>query len=186
MGINMDMKDMLSEKRYNHCLRTKEMAEKLCDRYNIDKKAIDAAFYHDICKELSLSDMIELIGDKYANDIDGMYNKSILHGYAGAKFLETKLGILDEEILSAVRYHTTGKKNMTDIEKVVYISDAIELGRDYPNVDKIREKVFENLNEGILMEIDYKIKMLIDKKVAIHKNTIEFRNELIKEVYGEK
>lgn len=180
------MKEILSEKRYNHCVRTKQMAEKLCERYNIDRKAVIASYYHDICKEISLDEMIELVGNEYIKDIDGMYNKSILHGYAGAKYLEKKMNILDDEILNAVRYHTTGKKNMNDIEKVVYISDAIELGRNYPEVEKIREKVFENLNEGILMEIDYKIKMLIDKKVMIHKNTIEFRNELIKEIYGER
>lgn len=178
------MDKMLSEKRYNHCVRTKKMAEMLCDRYGIDKRAIIAAYYHDICKELELDKMIELVGDEYKKDIDSMYTKSILHGYAGAKYLEKNLQIKDKVILNAVRYHTTGKKNMTDVEKVVYIADAIELGREYDMVDKIREKVFENLNEGILLEIDYKIKMLIVKKQKIHKNTIDFRNELIEEIYG--
>lgn len=172
----------LDENRKQHCIRTMEMAVKLCDKYGIDERATVAALLHDIAKNLSLDEMLSLVSDKYEKDIDGMYNKNILHGYAGAIICKEKLHIDDEQILSAIRYHTSGKKNMNDIEKVVYISDAIEMGRTYENVEKIREKVFENLNAGILYEIDNKLKYLIEKNIPIHKNTIEFRNTLIQEL----
>ncbi len=181
----MDLKKILSKDRYEHSVRTKQMAEKLCLLHNIDEKASIAAYYHDIAKELSLEEMIELVGDEYREDIDGMYSKNILHGYAGAKYLENN-GINDLEILSAIRFHTTGKVNMTDIEKIVYISDKIEMGRTYLGVEQIREAVYENLDKGILLELNYKVKNLVDRNILIHKNTIEFRNALLKEVENVK
>ena len=72
------------------------------------------------------------------------------------------------------------------IEKVVYISDAIELGRVYENVENIREEVFNNLNKGILYELNHKIKYLIESDKVIHKNSIEFRNSLLQEIENEK
>ncbi|WP_197407527.1 bis(5'-nucleosyl)-tetraphosphatase (symmetrical) YqeK [Caviibacter abscessus] len=179
------LENYLDENRKQHCIRTMEMAKKLCDIYNIDDRAVTAALLHDIAKNLSLEKIKELVGDTDISDIDGMYNKNILHGYAGAIICKEKLNIDDELILSAVKYHTTGKKNMNDIEKVVYISDAIELGRKYEYVDKIRERVFKNLNSGILYEINHKLKYLIDRNIPIHKNTVEFRNTLIQELENE-
>lgn len=181
-----NMKKLLSQERFEHCIRTKNMAQKLCERYKIDKKAIIAAFYHDIAKEFSLEEMKKLVGNKYKEDIAGMYTKNILHGYAGAEYLKINKIVMDEEILNAVRYHTTGKSGMNDIAKVVYISDAIEIGRCYKNIEKIREEVFKNLNKGILMEIDYKLEMLKLNNIEIHKNTIEFRDFLLKEVENGK
>lgn len=177
--------DYLDESRKKHCIRTMKMAKMLCDRYNINSKAQIAALLHDIAKNLSLDEMKKLVADNYIEDIDGMYNKNILHGYAGAIICKEKLNINDAEILSAVMYHTTGKKYMSDIEKIVYISDAVENGRNYENVEKIREKVFKHLNEGILYEINNKLKYLIDENIPIHKNTIEFRNTLIQELKNE-
>ncbi|WP_197035156.1 bis(5'-nucleosyl)-tetraphosphatase (symmetrical) YqeK [Oceanivirga salmonicida] len=182
----MDLKKILSNERYEHSVRTEQMAKILCEKYNIDTKAVLAAYYHDIAKELSLEEMISLVGDKFKDDIDGIYQKNILHGFAGAEYLKKYLNITDEEILSAVRYHTVGKKNMSDIEKIVYISDGIEYGRNYEGVEKIREEVFKDLNKGILMELNYKLKMLVDRNVVIHKNTVEFRNQLLKEVKNVK
>lgn len=100
----------LSEKRYNHCIRTANMAEKLCETHNISKKAVTAALLHDCAKELSLEQMISLVGDQFKEDIRGCYNKNILHGYAGAVIAQKELNIQDDQILSAIRYHTTGKK----------------------------------------------------------------------------
>ncbi len=178
----MDLKEILSNERYEHSVRTKEMAKILCEKHNIDTKAVIAAYYHDIAKEFSLDEMINLVEDKFSDDIDGIYKKNILHGFAGAEYLKKYLNINDGEILSAVRYHTIGKKHMSDIEKVVYISDGIEYGRDYEGVEEIREAVFKDLDKGILMELNYKLKMLVDRNVIIHKNTVEFRNQLLREV----
>lgn len=72
-------------------------------------------------------------------------------------------------------------KNMSDIEKVVYISDAIELGRNYEGVEEIRDRVFKSLNEGIIYEIEHKVKYLLSDRKQIHPYTIEFYNTLLEE-----
>ena len=113
-----------------------------------------------------------------------MYRKFL--EYSVVSVLLYILKIENELVLSAIRYHTTGKKNMNDIEKVVYISDAIEMGRVYENVDDIRKEVFNELNKGILFELNNKINYLIDKNMIIHKNSIEFRNSLLQEIENEK
>lgn len=169
----------LSQKRYEHCLRTEKMAEKLCKLHNVNPIAIKAALLHDIAKELSLDEMISLLSEDELNEAKGLINKSILHGFAGAKLAKKVFNIENEELLSAIKYHTIGKSNMSDVEKVVYISDAIEEGRMYDGVDKIRNAVYKSLNEGILEELNYKIKYLIDEKRKIHPNAIEFRNSLM-------
>lgn len=180
------LKKYLSEKRFEHSIRTMQMAKKICDRYMIDESAVLAALLHDIAKELTLDEMIKIVGNDYKEDIDNMYTKNILHGYAGSIICKDILKIENEKVLSAIRYHTTGKKYMNDIEKVVYISDAIELGRVYENVENIREEVFNNLNKGILYELNHKIKYLIESDKVIHKNSIEFRNSLLQEIENEK
>lgn len=174
------LKKYLSDERYNHCVRTKEMAQKLCDKYNIDNIAVTAAYLHDIAKELSLDEMVKLLTKEDIKDACGMMNKNILHGLAGARLCE-KLGIKDERIISCIKYHTFGKKNMSDIEKVVYISDAIELGRNYEGVEEIRDRVFKSLNEGIIYEIEHKVKYLLSDRKQIHPYTIEFYNKLLEE-----
>lgn len=156
------------------------MAEKLCETHNISKKAVTAALLHDCAKELSLEQMISLVGDQFKEDIRGCYNKNILHGYAGAVIAQKELNIQDDQILSAIRYHTTGKKNMNDIEKVVYLSDAIELGRDYENVDKIRKTAMISIDSAIIMEIEYKLKNLESRNIEVHKNTLDFLESLLK------
>lgn len=172
------LKNNLSEKRYNHCIRTAKKARELCEIHNIPQKAIIAALLHDIAKELELEEMIELVGDRYKQDIDGMYTKNILHGYSGARLCELVFGIEDEDILSAIRYHTTGKKNMNDIEKVVYLSDAIEDGREYEGVEKIRQLAKTSVDDAIILEIEYKLENLKKRKIEIHKNTLEFLETL--------
>ena len=69
---------------------------------------------------------------------------------------------------------------MTIVDKIVYIADAIEDGRDYPHVDELRQIAEYNLDEAIYKEINYKLKHLIDKNSPIHPNTINLRNSLIK------
>ena len=180
------LKEYISEKRLEHSIRTMQMAKKLCDRYMIDECAVLAALLHDIAKELPLEKMIEIVGDNYKKDIDNIYTKNILHGYVGAIICKEVLKIENELVLSSIRYHTTGKKNMNSIEKVVYISDAIEMGRVYESVDYIREEAFNDLNKGILFELNHKIKYLIKGNMIIHKNSIEFRNALLQEIENEK
>ena len=85
----------------------------------------------------------------------------------------------DEEILSAIRWHTTGKENMTKLEKIIYIADMIEPSRDFDGVEELRKVTLENLNKGVLMGLTQTIKFLLKKGSLIDLNTIKARNSLI-------
>ena len=86
------------------------------------------------------------------------------------------------DILNAIRYHTIGRKGMSDLEKIIYIADAVEEGRNYPGVNEMREVAYKNLDEAILMEANRKIEYLIKLDAIIHPSTVEMRNWLVEKV----
>ncbi|MGL4253896.1 MAG: bis(5'-nucleosyl)-tetraphosphatase (symmetrical) YqeK [Fusobacteriaceae bacterium] len=182
IDIEKDLEGRVSLKRYKHVLGVVETAEKLAEHYGVSKeKAKLAALLHDIMKEEKLEVLNHLCSKKKFKEIR-KYEKSneVLHGFAGAEYAEEKYGIKDEEILNAVRYHTVGRKNMEILEKIIYIADGIEPGREYENVDKIRELAFKDLDEAILFEVNKKIIYLIETDKIIHINALKMRNDLLK------
>ena len=179
------VKSKMSLKRFTHTLGVVEMSEKLAKTYNADiEKCKVAALLHDICKEMDMEYIKNICKDNFMNELseEDLENNEILHGFAGAYYVKNELGINDKEILSAIKYHTIGAENMTSVEKIVYIADAIEYGRNYPSVVKIREETFKNLDRGILMEIEHKEKYLESIGKKSHPNTDELTKEIIKEL----
>ena len=179
------VKSKMSLKRFTHTLGVVEMSEKLAKTYNADiEKCKVAALLHDICKEMDMEYIKNICKDNFMNELseEDLENNEILHGFAGAYYVKNELGINDKEILSAIKYHTVGAENMTSVEKIVYIADAIEYGRNYPSVVKIREETFKNLDRGILMEIEHKEKYLESIGKKSHPNTDELKKEILKEL----
>ena len=179
------VKSKMSLKRFTHTLGVVEMSEKLAKIYNADiEKCKVAALLHDICKEMNMEYIKNICKNNFMNELseEDLENNEILHGFAGAYYVKTELGINDKEILNAIKYHTIGAKNMTLVEKIVYIADAIEYGRNYPSVVEIREETFKNLDKGILMEIEHKEKYLESIGKKSHPNTDKFKKEILKEL----
>ena len=179
------VKSKMSLKRFTHTLGVVEMSEKLAKTYNADiEKCKVAALLHDICKEMDMEYIKNICKNNFMNELseEDLENNEILHGFAGAYYVKNELGIDDKEILSAIKYHTVGEKNMTLVEKIVYIADAIEYGRNYPSVVKIREETYKNLDRGILMEIEHKEKYLESIGKKSHPNTDELKKEILKEL----
>ena len=179
------VKSKMSLKRFTHTLGVVEMSEKLAKIYNADiEKCKVAALLHDICKEMDMEYIKNICKNNFMNELseEDLENNEILHGFAGAYYVKTELGINDKEILNAIKYHTVGAKNMTLVEKIVYIADAIEYGRNYPSVVEIREETFKNLDKGILMEIVHKEKYLKSIGKKSHPNTDKFKKEILKEL----
>lgn len=174
------VKNRLSAKRFNHVLGVEKMCVALAEKYGADvKKARIAALLHDYMKETNVK-VLEKICESVP-EVKGYENLSeILHGFAGGIEAEKEFGIADEDILNAVRYHTIGREGMSTLEKIVYIGDAIEEGRDYPCVNEIREETFKNLDDGIILEVSRKIDYLKEKGGTIHINTIKMRDDLLK------
>ena len=179
------VKSKMSLKRFTHTLGVVEMSEKLAKIYNANiEKCKVAALLHDICKEMDMEYIKNICKNNFMNELseEDLENNEILHGFAGSYYVKTELGINDKEILNAIKYHTIGAKNMTLVEKIVYIADAIEYGRNYPSVVEIREETFKNLDKGILMEIEHKEKYLESIGKKSHPNTYKFKKEILKEL----
>ena len=179
------VKSKMSLKRFTHTLGVVEMSEKLAKIYNADiEKCKVAALLHDICKEMDMEYIKNICKNNFMNELseEDLENNEILHGFAGAYYVKTELGRNDKEILNAIKYHTVGAKNMTLVEKIVYIADAIEYGRNYPSVVEIREETFKNLDKGILIEIEHKEKYLESIGKKSHPNTYKFKKEILKEL----
>ena len=112
----------IGEIRYNHSLRVMEAAIDLAGKYNVSQdKARLAAILHDCGK---LLDLDRLKNDEYfgiIKDIPTNINLDLWHGFLGGKIAEKKYNIRDEDILNSIRYHTTGRENMSALEKIIYL-----------------------------------------------------------------
>lgn len=180
--IETDLKEILSEKRYNHSISVMNMAEELARIYGVDVvDAKIAALLHDNAKEMSEEEML-----KYAekNNIEvtefEMLNAKILHGKIGADIARKKYGI-SEQIAKAIEYHTTTNPEMDILAKIIYISDKIELTRKIEafDLDAERKLAKEDLDKTLLLIIDNTTKYLIDNNKMIAVESIETRNKLL-------
>lgn len=179
--IKQKIKGMLNEKRYIHSIKVAEEAVKLAKKYGINEdKAYLAGILHDCARNLSAEKMSKLIKDDEELTKEDYKYPEIIHGFAGAILARNIFRIEDIEILHAIKYHTVGRKNMTDLEKIIYIADWIEPGRKGKEIENIREAVYKNLDEAVLIAVANEIMYLIDKKRSIHINTIKLRNEIIR------
>ncbi|MGN2337271.1 bis(5'-nucleosyl)-tetraphosphatase (symmetrical) YqeK [Clostridium cagae] len=176
--MKLYLKDNLKQNRYNHTLGVVETAKKLAEinRISIEKAEI-AALAHDVAKNLSLEKMQSII-DKNNLELTNTEkeNSNLWHSIIAPIEARNKLEIDNEEILDAIRWHTTGKENMSILTKIIYIADMIEPGRDFPGVEKIRQTTFENLNDGVLLGLTESMKDLLNRNLIIDLNTIKARN----------
>lgn len=175
------LKNNLIENRYIHVLGVVETAIKLAKINEVDeKKAEIAALAHDIAKNMTIYELKEII-DK--NNIELSYdeeeNQEIWHSIVGPIVAKEVFKIEDEEILSAMRWHTTGKENMSKLDKVIYMADMIEPNRNFKGVDVLRRETFKDLDNGVLQGLNHTIKYLLNKDVPININSIKARNYLL-------
>lgn len=174
--IDMLMED-LDQSRLEHTLRVVEEAKRLARRYDVDiQKATTAALLHDCGK---LKDNNNLL--KLADDFDIMMtdNKDLIHAPLGAALAQHKYKIEDEDILNAIKYHTTGRKDMSHLEKIIYIADYIEPNRKFIGVERVRRLAFQDLDESICLAMDQTIVFLVKSNRIISLDTIEARNQLV-------
>ena len=156
-------------------------AAELAEKYGADKeKAYTAGILHDIMKEESVDIQKEYIARNGVTltALESL-NKQVLHQMSGEAYCRLELGIGDEEILGAIRYHTTGRRDMTLLEKVVYTADFISEDRCYPDVEVMREKAKISLDEAMLYSLRYTINTLSSKTLLIHPDTLECYNRIL-------
>ena len=176
------VKSRLSEKRWTHTKNVKKMAVKLAKRWGADpEKAAMAAILHDSAKELPKSELLQIFADNAIIAENAPARPApVWHGIAAAILAQTCWGIEDPEILSAIRCHTTGKPDMTLLEKIIYLADYIEPTRDFPGVEALRRTVYEDLDQGLLMGLTMTIDEMEEMGNPVHHMTRDARDYLMK------
>ena len=179
------LKEHLSKKRYTHSMNVANSAVELAKRYGADAdKAYIAGLLHDITKETGKAAQLEII--KYAGVELHPFDKrgdKFLHQASGSAMAKI-LGIEDEEILDAIRYHTTGKANMTMLEQIIYLADFISADRDYKDIDIIRKETQRGIEYGLLYGTAYTIKSVASRQILLHPMTVEAYNWIIDEYFN--
>ncbi len=175
------LQSRLSDYRCRHSFCVAESAAALAEQYGADpEKAYIAGLLHDITKEADRDEQFALfrLGGVELSEAEAR-NPKLWHAMSAPIFLKEKMGITDEEILTAIRYHTTARSGMSLMEKVLYIADFISADRDYDDVDVVRELAKKGLEETMLYTLDYTIRDLLRKRRAIHPDSVACYNELI-------
>ena len=172
------LKLMLTSKRFEHSQRVVETSLKISQKYVLNKERVAlAALVHDRGKEISSEKLITISMEAgIIKDDAEKYNPELLHGPVGSYLLKTEDNISDVDLLNAVCYHTTGRPGMTDLEKVIFLADLVEPGRDYPLVDTLRKLVFKTPDLALVKSLDWTLEYLMRKGWVIHPLTVKTRN----------
>ncbi|WP_368263879.1 bis(5'-nucleosyl)-tetraphosphatase (symmetrical) YqeK [Enterococcus innesii] len=167
----------MSQKRFEHVLGVEKTAVALAEKYGASPvKASIAALTHDYAKERN-DEEFQLVIRRDGFDLDLLnWNNAIWHGLVGADFVQRELEIDDEEILQAIRLHTTGAAKMSLLDKIIYVADYIEPGRTFPGVVEAREIAMIDLDAAVAYETKHTLLHLIETEAVIYPKTIETYN----------
>jgi predicted HD superfamily hydrolase involved in NAD metabolism len=179
------VKKQLTEHRYVHTIGVMETSIKLADHYGADnKKAELAAIFHDYAKFRPKDEMKQIIIEQNMPSLLLEYNSELWHAPVGAYLVEKEAGIQDIEVLDAIRYHTSGRIDMTLLDKIIYLADYIEPGRHFPGVDEVRAMAEENLDHALLQAMKNTIQFLMKKNQPVFPDTFNAYNSMVKNSGG--
>ena len=145
----------LSPGRFAHSLGVRTYGARLARIHGAPmQKAGVAAILHDCAKNMELA-RLQFIALRTHENMDPLTLRSnaLLHGLVGAQVAKTRYHISDGDILNAIRYHTTGRADMSLLELVIFVADAAEPGRDYPGVGLVRKQAESDLRKAALMSL---------------------------------
>lgn len=175
----------LTKERFEHTLRVAETAVMLASKYHVsEEKAELAAIFHDYCKYRSLREMKNIIQTTYLPKDLLLYHHELWHGPVASVKIEEEYGITDDEIKSAIYYHTTGRANMSKLELVVFVADYTEPGRSFPGLDEVREMANVDLIKAAWMVSRNTIQYLMQKNNRIYPDTFHAYNDLTRLIHG--
>lgn len=161
------LKSDLNDNRYTHTLGVVKSAIRLNEQYGLDyDKVFLSALLHDCAKCMNL----DFLSDSIPADSVGTL---VAHAFAGAVVAANEYGIKDKDILDAIYYHTTGCKNMSKLQKLIFTADMIEDGRDFEGVEELRAIAYENIDEGFKACLAHQYEFLIITKTPIYTLTTQ-------------
>jgi nicotinate-nucleotide adenylyltransferase len=175
--------EKLNAKRYTHSLNVADTARELAEHYGYEdtEKAYVTGLLHDICKNDSEQSQLEMVrkSSRSVNSID-LITPPLYHAIAGAWYVENKLGIRDDEMLDAIRYHTEGRANMTLLDKIIFTADIVSADRDFEDVEYYRELAKKDLDKTVLEYLNFSIMDLLKKNICLSTHSVNaYNSELL-------
>ncbi|MEW6102514.1 MAG: bis(5'-nucleosyl)-tetraphosphatase (symmetrical) YqeK [bacterium] len=174
--IEKDLASLMTKQRFLHIQEVKRIANDISHHYNIDKKKLElASLLHDIAKDIPRDEMKSLI-EKYRIVFDRIEEKEpgLWHGVIGAFMVNEKFSITDPEVLTAIKFHSTGMANMPLLLKVLYIADYLET---CPNGDLL-ERAKGNIDDVLKEVTKQKIEYVLKKGSLLHPRTVSLWNSI--------
>lgn len=176
-----DVKSRLSEKRFRHTEGVIKRAVEYAEVYNANLEDTKlAALAHDIAKEIPKEEALELV-KKYGMELDEIekVNFNLVHSKLGAEIVKEKYGF-NEDIINAIKYHTTGRENMSILEKIIFLADATEENRTYKELNDLVEMIKNDIDEGMLFTLQWTFNDITNKKYLLHLDSVKAYNFLVK------
>jgi putative HD superfamily hydrolase of NAD metabolism len=175
------IRELLSDYRFIHSVNVSKEAVRLAEKYGGDvARAELAGLLHDVMKDTGKKEQLALI-EKYGvklNEVERNAPK-LWHAIAGAVYVRKILGINDDDIVNAIRYHTTARAGMSLLEKIIYIADYTSEERDYKGVEKMRKASNVSLENAMEEALAYGIEIRAEEHSAIHPDTFDAYNEIM-------
>ena len=176
-----EIKKRLSRERFEHSLEVAKTAAELARRYGADpEKAYAAGILHDIMKDADNEEHLRLF-ERNSIKLTELEKgaRKLWHAMSSALYVRERFGIEDGDILGPIRYHTTGRPEMTTAEKVLFIADFISADRIYPGVERMREKAAISLELAMVEGLQFTMAELLNAEEAVHPDMLNAYNELI-------
>ncbi len=168
----------MKDARLKHSKNVAKEAVRLAKKYGADAaKAEIAGILHDATKETGEQEQMELIA-RAGITLTELERSSpkLWHAISGAAFAKVEMGVDDQDILDSIRYHTTGRADMSPLEKVIFIADFTSAERDYEGVDRMRRVADKDLDEACLEGMSFTIADLAERKLTIAPDTFQGYN----------
>lgn len=168
-------KQVLSPKRFRHTKNVAAAAKMLAMRFGADEKQAElAAWLHDVCKEKSRAEQLQLLAqDAIIAGSTERRPQPIWHGPCAAILAKHTFGVDDAGVLGAICNHTTGKAEMSLLDKVVFLADIISAERTFAGVDEIRRVAETDLDKAVMMAMEENIAYLTKKGKPLDEHTVE-------------
>lgn len=181
--IERTLKKELPPQRFLHSQGVANTAVVMANQFGAsEEKAYLAGILHDCAKGKTEGELLKLC-EKYHVILaaDDRMTPGVLHAYVGAHLAYKKYGVEQRDVLAAIYCHTVGWEHMSVLDKIIFVADMIEPGRDFPGVEEIRKAAKENLNQASILCCDSTIKHLIDTRRFINRRAIACRNNILME-----
>ncbi len=181
------LENSVPPKRLHHILQVEKFSTELAQHHGLDPaRAAQAGLMHDLAKCFKPKRLLSLAAE-HGVAIDAVFaaNPHLLHADVGAIVAQTEFGIQDADVLAAIRNHTLGDVNMSQLSCVVFLADTLEPGRgDTPDLHRLRELCWQDLHHAVWHTSDYTLRYLLEAKQLIHPRAILTRNWAMQRATG--